>query len=81
MAQRMQQGGRPGGARFAQFKLVLLGWLRSHVESLRARYADSLKVNPLSERVRSCSALSRCDKDQLAYIGTAILTRRVGPIR
>jgi len=25
MAQRMQQGGRPGGARFAQFKLVLLG--------------------------------------------------------
>ena len=25
MAARMQQGGRPGGARFAQFKLVLLG--------------------------------------------------------
>jgi hypothetical protein len=27
MAARMQQGGRPGGARFAQFKLVLLGAL------------------------------------------------------
>jgi hypothetical protein len=26
----MQQGGRPGGARFAQFKLVLLGGLRFH---------------------------------------------------
>lgn len=25
MASRVQQGGRPGGARFAQFKLVLLG--------------------------------------------------------
>jgi hypothetical protein len=25
MAARMQQGGRQGGARFAQFKLVLLG--------------------------------------------------------
>jgi hypothetical protein len=27
MAARMQQGGRPSGARFAQFKLVLLGML------------------------------------------------------
>jgi hypothetical protein len=35
MAQRMQQGGRPGGARFAQFKLVLLGELRFEVGSIR----------------------------------------------
>ena len=35
MAQRMQQGGRPGGARFAQFKLVLLGELRSCGEYLQ----------------------------------------------
>jgi len=29
MAARMQQAGRPGGSRFAQFKLVLLGMNRS----------------------------------------------------
>ena len=31
MAARAQQGGRPGGARFAQFKLVLLG---AHMKTL-----------------------------------------------
>lgn len=35
MAQRMQQGGRPGGARFAQFKLVLLGEWEQRSDSLR----------------------------------------------
>lgn len=32
MAARMGPGGRPGGARFAQFKLVLLGAL--HIDAL-----------------------------------------------
>jgi hypothetical protein len=41
----MQQGGRPGGARFAQFKLVLLG---ASLYSLQVRLeADDSQENPL----------------------------------
>src|SRR5262249_54364659 len=38
MAARMQQSGRPGGSRFAQFKLVLLGTTAS---SPRSSYNDA----------------------------------------
>ena len=56
MASRAQQGGRPGGARFAQFKLVLLGMRRWHAVKY-GRGADHVQVNLLSERARLFSDL------------------------
>lgn len=62
MAARMQQGGRPGGARFAQFKLVLLGtYTRSPCGALED--ADMPQASLLSESPRSSSAsLKYADK-------------------
>ena len=55
MSQRVQQGGRPGGSRYAQFKLVLLGMLR-YSRVFAVHIADNTQVNPLLERF---AALSR----------------------
>lgn len=51
MSARQQQMGRPGGARFAQFKLVLLGMSDIHSDTLRDRMLTMLsQVNLPSER-------------------------------
>lgn len=51
MSARQQQMGRPGGARFAQFKLVLLGMPALHPDTPTSRMLTLLsQVNPPSER-------------------------------
>ena len=49
MAAKMQQGGRPGGSRFAQFKLVLLG-RQLHGTVVGTCIANYLQESPPSER-------------------------------
>lgn len=66
MAQRMQQGGRPGGARFAQFKLVLLGVYRLEENALVCR-TNTAQASPRSERARLSSALSRYDTASIRH--------------
>lgn len=49
MAARAPPGGRPGGARFAQFKLVLLG-MSNHVPKTPLHHANCIQVNLLLEK-------------------------------
>lgn len=58
MSARMQHGGRPGGSRFAQFKLVLLGMFYFQ-ECLCYPLLMLLQENQLSERCVARSALHR----------------------
>lgn len=78
MAARMQAGNRPGGARFAQFKLVLLG--TAHLRPLHSvRLTQERRISGRKELARPAiresehaSTGAACDKR---------LTGTSGPIR
>jgi hypothetical protein len=73
MSARQQQMGRPGGARFAQFKLVLLGMPNLPPDTLRICMLTMLsQANPPSERCATTS--EACQHDIRA---TQLTHRRV----